>query len=141
LRSDTTAGRLEGQHQRINNEGLQKRNGRSVLSPRPSHCPIYLRLFLQHSILGRLRNTVVLKAEVHLHNRREGVPSSPKAEDMNMDIQYKKAKPVSLASLGMDEKWLQKRIAEDPSILGLGDLTVIERERAQPSGGRIDFLM
>ena len=58
-----------------------------------------------------------------------------------MDIQYKKAKPVSLASLGMDEKWLQKRIAEDPSILGLGDLTVIERERAQPSGGRIDFLM
>jgi hypothetical protein len=41
----------------------------------------------------------------------------------------------------LDEKWLQDRIAEDPSLLGLGDLDVIRRERNQPSGGRIDFLM
>ncbi len=32
-------------------------------------------------------------------------------------------------------------IEKDPSILNLGDLAVIERERKQSSGGRIDFLM
>jgi hypothetical protein len=36
---------------------------------------------------------------------------------------------------------LQERINEDPSILRLGELTLIERERNQPSGGRIDFVL
>jgi hypothetical protein len=48
---------------------------------------------------------------------------------------------AALRDLGIDERWLQERINEDPSILGLGDLTVIERERPQPSGGRIDFIL
>ena len=39
------------------------------------------------------------------------------------------------------EKWLQDIIENDPSVLGLGELTIIERERKQSSGGRIDFLM
>ena len=55
--------------------------------------------------------------------------------------EYTKADPKTLRELGLDEKWLQERINEDASILGLGDLTVIERERSQPTGGRIDFLM
>jgi hypothetical protein len=38
------------------------------------------------------------------------------------------------------EKWVQDRIAEDPSILGLGDLVLKERERIQPHGGRLDLL-
>ncbi len=40
-----------------------------------------------------------------------------------------------------DEKWLQERIEEDTSLLDLGELVVIERERKQSSGGRIDFLL
>lgn len=40
-----------------------------------------------------------------------------------------------------NEKWLQDRIAEDPSILGLGNLQVINREKVQPSGGRLDLLL
>ena len=52
-----------------------------------------------------------------------------------------KITPVQLRSLGVGERWLQDRIEEDPSILGLGDLTIIRRERNQPTGGRIDFLM
>jgi len=56
-------------------------------------------------------------------------------------LEYKKAITRSLRELGFDERWLQERILEDPSILGLGDLNVIERERTQPTGGRIDFLM
>jgi len=54
---------------------------------------------------------------------------------------YIKAEAKRLRDLGLDEKWLQERLNEDPSLLGLGDLVVIERERAQPTGGRIDFLM
>lgn len=58
-----------------------------------------------------------------------------------MALTYVRADPVRLRDLGFDEKWLQERINEDPSILGLGDLVVITREHGQPSGGRIDFLM
>lgn len=39
-----------------------------------------------------------------------------------------------------DEKWVQARIAEDPKILGLGDVVLKDRERAQPKGGRLDLL-
>jgi len=40
------------------------------------------------------------------------------------------------------ERWVQERIAEDPSILGLGDELVLrDRERSQPSGGRLDLLL
>lgn len=58
-----------------------------------------------------------------------------------MDLSFIKPAPTTLRELGRDERWLQERINEDPSILGLGDLTIIERERAQPSGGRIDFVL
>lgn len=52
-----------------------------------------------------------------------------------------KVSPIRLKSAGVDERWLQDRIGEDPSILGLGDLAVVRRERNQPTRGRIDFLM
>jgi hypothetical protein len=38
------------------------------------------------------------------------------------------------------EKWVQDRIAENPSILGLGELILRDRERAQPTAGRLDLL-
>jgi hypothetical protein len=38
------------------------------------------------------------------------------------------------------EQWVQERIAEDPSILGLGDLVLRDKERPQPRGGRLDLL-
>jgi predicted transport protein len=38
------------------------------------------------------------------------------------------------------EKWVQDRIAEDPAILGLGDLVLRDRERPQPNAGRLDLL-
>lgn len=39
------------------------------------------------------------------------------------------------------EAWVQERIAEDPSILGLGDLVLKDKERRQPRGGRLDLLL
>src|SRR5208282_5612244 len=42
---------------------------------------------------------------------------------------------------GLNEKWVQDRIAEDPKLLGLGDLVFRERERIQPRAGRLDLLL
>jgi hypothetical protein len=39
------------------------------------------------------------------------------------------------------EKWVQKLIADDPSILGLGDLVLRDQERVQPRAGRLDLLL
>jgi hypothetical protein len=58
-----------------------------------------------------------------------------------MAPEIKKAIPTRLRDLGLNEKWLQDRIEEDPALLGLGNLQVIRRERQQSSGGRIDFLL
>lgn len=39
------------------------------------------------------------------------------------------------------ENWLHERICEDPSILGLGKLEVLDRERVQDRAGRLDVLL
>ena len=40
-----------------------------------------------------------------------------------------------------NERWLQTRIAENPGILGLGDLILKDEERLQPRAGRLDLLL
>jgi hypothetical protein len=57
------------------------------------------------------------------------------------EVDYCPSKSVLLRDVGKNEKWLQNLIENDPSILGLGDLTVITREKKQASGGRLDFLL
>lgn len=39
------------------------------------------------------------------------------------------------------EKWVQKLIADDPSIIGLGDLVLRDQERIHPRAGRLDLLL
>jgi hypothetical protein len=39
------------------------------------------------------------------------------------------------------EKWVQQLIADDPSILGLGDLVLRDQERTHPRAGRLDLLL
>ncbi len=41
----------------------------------------------------------------------------------------------------LNETWLQEIIVNKPEILGLGDLVVKDKERIQPSGGRLDVLL
>lgn len=41
----------------------------------------------------------------------------------------------------LNEKWVQDRIADDPSLLGLGDLVLRDKERPQPRAGRLDLLL
>lgn len=57
-------------------------------------------------------------------------------------MKYTKSEVLSIkkdADLG--EKWVQNIIAEDPTILGLGDVILKDSERIQPHGGRLDLLM
>ena len=41
----------------------------------------------------------------------------------------------------LNESWLQDIIANEPSILGLGDLDLKDKERIQPNAGRLDLLL
>jgi len=41
----------------------------------------------------------------------------------------------------INEKWVQQKIIDYPSILGLGDLSVWKSEKIQQSGGRLDILL
>lgn len=41
----------------------------------------------------------------------------------------------------LTEVWVQDRIAEDPSILGLGDIVLKDKERKQFRAGRLDLLL
>ena len=53
-------------------------------------------------------------------------------------------KPERLSLKGhphLNEKWVQDLIAEDPSILGLGDLVLRDKERRQPRACRLDLLL
>lgn len=52
-------------------------------------------------------------------------------------------KPEKISILNhptLNEKWVQEIIANDPSILGLGDLILKDKERIQPKAGRLDLL-
>jgi Uncharacterized conserved protein len=56
--------------------------------------------------------------------------------------QYTKLKTFPLkGNKAYDEAWLQEVIAKDPSILGLGALTVKDRERSHKGAGRLDMLL
>jgi predicted transport protein len=57
-------------------------------------------------------------------------------------IAYRKPERLTLKSHPeLNERWVQDRIAEDPTILGLGDLVLRDRERTQPRAGRLDLLL
>ena len=41
----------------------------------------------------------------------------------------------------INEAWVQQALADDPTILGLGDVVLRDKERSQPKGGRLDLLL
>lgn len=57
-------------------------------------------------------------------------------------MQHIKLKTVSLRNHPtLNERWLQNVIADDPSILGLGDVIVKDKERIHRGLGRLDLLL
>ncbi|PGR96575.1 hypothetical protein COC61_11395 [Priestia megaterium] len=56
-------------------------------------------------------------------------------------MQYIKLDKINLKNdPTINEKWVQSIIANDPSILGLGDILLKDIERKQPRAGRLDLL-
>lgn len=59
-----------------------------------------------------------------------------------MSLTYEKLEHLNLKThQSLNEKWVQDRIAEDPSILGLGDVILKDKERNHPRAGRLDLLL
>ena len=59
-----------------------------------------------------------------------------------MSSSYLKPERINLKNHPrFDEKWVQGLVANDPSILGLGDLVLRDKERIQPHAGRLDLLL
>lgn len=57
-------------------------------------------------------------------------------------MEFTRSKAVSLkAHPQFNEKWLQEELANDPSLLGLGELALKSSERRQPRAGRLDLLL
>lgn len=57
-------------------------------------------------------------------------------------MEYKKIIKVNLKNHPeVNEAWVQRIIADDPGILCLGDIVLLDRERRQPRAGRLDLLL
>jgi hypothetical protein len=48
---------------------------------------------------------------------------------------------VSLKSENLDEKWVQKQLTDDPTLMSLGDLVLKDKEPIQPCAGRLNLLL
>jgi len=59
-----------------------------------------------------------------------------------MSFQYTPHQKLSLRKHPvLNEAWLHDRICEDPSMLNLGDVRVLDRERTLTGGGRLDLIL
>ena len=59
-----------------------------------------------------------------------------------MSVDYIRPERVSIRlHPELSEKWVQELIASDPSVLGLGGLVLVGKERLQPHAGRLDLLL
>lgn len=57
-------------------------------------------------------------------------------------LKYEQITKLSLKSHPVfTELWVQDRIADNPQILGLGDVVLKDKERIQPRAGRLDLLL
>jgi hypothetical protein len=52
-----------------------------------------------------------------------------------------KLETVALKNSQLTEKWVQNQLAENPTLLGLGDLVLKGFEKIQPHAGRLDLLL
>ena len=57
-------------------------------------------------------------------------------------MKYQALSKISLNSHPeLTERWVQERIAENPQMLGLGDVVLKDKERIQPRAARLDLLL
>lgn len=72
----------------------------------------------------------------------ESTVQAPTDDRTHGNMKYTKSEFLSIKKdPNLGETWVQKIIADDPTILGLGDVILKDSERIQPHGGRLDLLM
>jgi hypothetical protein len=67
--------------------------------------------------------------------------SSPVPAPSDQAPKVTKSVPISLREAGITENWLERHIADDPTILPLGDVEFVDRQRKQEKAGRLDLLL
>ena len=67
--------------------------------------------------------------------------TAPAASSASAEPKLVKGNIVSLQSVGITEAYLEKFIDDDPTVLGLDDVLVIQRQRRQDKAGRLDLLL
>lgn len=68
--------------------------------------------------------------------------ASARQGETSLMVEFERAERLSLkAHPELDERWVQDLIANDPSIIGLGELELRQKERIQPRAGRLDLLL
>jgi hypothetical protein len=67
--------------------------------------------------------------------------SAPIATPIEQGPKLTKATPVTLRDAGVTEGWFENEIEKDPTILRLGEVAVIDRQRRQEKAGRLDLLL
>ena len=59
-----------------------------------------------------------------------------------MTLRFTKPERISLKTHPeFTERWVQERVIEDTSILGLGELELVKAEKVHPRAGRLDLLL
>jgi predicted transport protein len=78
----------------------------------------------------------------HPRNFRDDDGAGFYLQERDLPITYAKHERIALEKHpDYSEKWVQALIAEDPSIIGLGDVDLLAQERIQPRAGRLDLLL
>ena len=89
--------------------------------------------------MGSDRNVVILAHDIDI---LVGRMMCRMCEEVVIMVEFERAERLSLkAHPELNEKWVQDLIANDPSIIGLGELELRQKERIQPRGGRLDLLL
>ncbi len=61
---------------------------------------------------------------------------------MEFGVEHIKLKKINLKNHPQyNERWLQEIIADDPEIIGIGDVILKDKERIHPRAGRLDLLL
>ncbi len=72
------------------------------------------------------------------HSRRNSAPNQLSEKTVYKYVEHQKL--LLKTHSEFNEKWVQEKIAKDPSILGIGELILKDHERNQPGAGRLDLL-
>lgn len=93
------------------------------------------------ALLDPVRVRINRPASIHRRAEDAAVSKPSNGEPGRILMQHTRLRTTSLKRHPqLNEMWVQNVIADDPTILGLGEIILKDKERRQPAGGRLDLL-